>query len=136
MTITNDFFNSSAFEAYKVPAAIHFEYANHDGAIKTLESQDDGINYIAGSAIVTGPKGEQYPISAEKFADLYDDNKDGTATPKKIIKLAKLADHDGVIHTSWGNLSYTANNDFIVKHGDGDFGAVKVDIFNQTYARI
>ena len=73
---------------------------------------------------------------AEKFADLYDDNKDGTATPKKIIKLAKLADHDGVIHTSWGNLSYTANNDFIVKHGDGDFGAVKVDIFNQTYARI
>ena len=85
MTITNDFFNSSAFEAYKVPAAIHFEYANHDGAIKTLESQDDGINYIAGSAIVTGPKGEQYPISAEKFADLYDDNKDGTATPKMMV---------------------------------------------------
>ena len=83
---------------------------------------------------MTGPKGEQYPITPEKFANLYDDNRNGTATPKKIIKLAKLADHDGVVNTSWGEpLHYTAGNDVIVRHGPNDYGAVKKDIFTQTY---
>jgi hypothetical protein len=31
----------------------------------------------------------------------------GDATPKKIPKIAKLADHNGVLHTSWGDLNYT-----------------------------
>ena len=82
---------------------------------------------------MTGPKGERYPISPDKFNTLYDDNGDGTATPKKISKLAKLADHDGVLHTSWGDLQYTKGNDYIVRHGAGDYGAVKKDIFAQTY---
>jgi hypothetical protein len=82
---------------------------------------------------MTGPKGENYPIAPEKFNTLYDDNGDGTAVPKKIEKLAKLADHDGVLHTSWGDLNYTAGNDYIVRHGTGDYGAVKKDIFTQTY---
>ena len=82
---------------------------------------------------MTGPKGEQYPITAEKFQNLKDDQGNGIATPKKIPKTAKLADHDGVIHTSWGDLNYTTGNDYIVRHGTGDYGAVKKDIFAQTY---
>jgi hypothetical protein len=35
-------------------------------------------------------------VTPIKFAAFYDDNGDGTATPKKIMKTAKLADHDGV----------------------------------------
>ena len=50
----------------------------------------------------------------QKFKELKDDLGNGFASPKKIIKLAKLADHDGVIHTSWGDLNYTAGNDYIV----------------------
>jgi len=62
-----------------------------------------------------------------------DDNGDGTATPKKIMKTAKLADHDGMVKASWGNLEYTKGNDYIVKHGPGDYGVVKTDIFAKTY---
>jgi hypothetical protein len=40
-------------------------------------------------------------VSPESFADKYDVDDEHTATPKKIIKYAKLADHDGVLHTSW-----------------------------------
>ena len=70
----------------------------------------------------------------EKFAGLYDDNGDGTATPKKIVKLAKLADHNGSVKTSWGEtLNYTTGNDYIVRHGPGDYGVVKKDIFAKTY---
>ena len=82
---------------------------------------------------MTGPKGEQYPITPEKFHSLKDDMGNGIAAPKKIPKIAKLADHSGVIHTSWGDLNYTAGNDYIVRHGANDYGAVKKDIFAQTY---
>ena len=30
-------------------------------------------------------------------------------------------------------LFYTAGNDYIVKHGPGDYGVVKTDIFAKTY---
>ena len=86
-----------------------------------------------GHKIITGPKGERYPVSPIKFNAYYDDNGDGTATPKKIMKVAKLADHDGVVRASWGNLEYTRGNDYIVRHGPGDYGVVKTDIFAKTY---
>jgi hypothetical protein len=91
------------------------------------------VNYTVGHKIITGPKGEQYPVSPIKFEAYYDNNGDGTATPKKIFKVAKLADHDGVVKASWGNLEYTRGNDYIVRHGSGDYGVVKKDIFAKTY---
>jgi hypothetical protein len=84
---------------------------------------------------MTGPKGEKYPISPEKFKELKTNNGDGTASPKKIIKLVKLADHDGHVILQYNNsrLNYTTGEDYIVRHGSGDYGVVKKDIFKQTY---
>ena len=128
--ITDDWFKDGSFETYKHPTPIHYKTAIANGTVDTLEGP---VDYQAGHKIITGPKGEQYPVSAEKFATLYDDNKDGTATPKKIFKHAKLADHDGVVHASWGDLNYKAGEDYIVRHGPNDYGVVKKDIFAQTY---
>ena len=130
-SVNDDWFNSGSFETYKLPAREKFDIATTDGTIETLEGP---VRYKAGSYIMTGPKGEQYPITPERFAELKDDNGDGTASPKKILKLAKLADHNGIVNTSWGEpLNYTAGNDYIVKHGPNDYGVVKKDIFTQTY---
>ena len=128
--ITDDWFDDGSFETYKHPTPIHYKTAIHPGTVDTLEGP---VDYLAGHKIITGPKGEKYPVSPEKFADYYDDNKDGTATPKKIFKRAKLADHDGVVKASWGDLNYTTSKDYIVRHGPGDYGVVKKDIFAQTY---
>jgi len=128
--IDDSWFKDDAFRTFKQAKSIHYDTATDSGTVDTLEGP---VKYQAGHKIITGPKGEKYPVSPEKFADYYDDNEDGTATPKKIIKYAKLADHDGVLHTSWGDLSYTKGNDVIVRHGDGDYGAVKLEIFQQTY---
>ena len=128
--VNDDWFKTGAFNTFKKASPVKYELASQPGTVETLEGP---VRYDAGHYIITGPKGEQYPITPEKFNTLYDDNKDGTATPKKIPKIAKLADHDGVLHTSWGDLNYTAGNDFIVRHGPGDYGAVKKDIFAQTY---
>jgi hypothetical protein len=128
--INDDWFNQGAFKTFKKAAPVKYQKATEAGTVDTLEGP---VRYEAGHYIMTGPKGEQYPITPEKFNALYDDNGNSTGTPKKIEKLAKLADHDGTLHTSWGDLAYTAGNDYIVRHGTGDYGAVKKDIFAQTY---
>jgi len=130
--ITDDWFKTGSFKTFKKPAREPFEIAKTAGTIQTLEGP---VTYQPGDYIMTGPKGEKYPIGPEKFKELKDDNGDGTASPKKIIKLAKLADHDGfvILQYNKSRLDYTTGNDFIVRHGLGDYGAVKKDIFMQTY---
>ena len=128
--ITDAWFKDG-FKTYKIPAKEKYQIADSDGTIQTLEGP---VKYKKGFYIMTGPKGEQYPIPPEKFRELKDDQGKGIATPKKIIKVAKLADHDGVVNTSWGaKLEYTRGNDYIVKHGPNDYGVVKADIFAKTY---
>jgi hypothetical protein len=132
--ITDDWFKEGGFKTYKRPAKEKYEVAEKSGTIDTLEGP---VKYPAGYYIMTGPKGEQYPISPEKFEELKDDLGDGVCTPKKIMKVAKLADHNGTVDTSWGEkLHYASGEDFIVRHGENDYGVVKKDIFAQTYEKV
>jgi hypothetical protein len=129
--VDDNWFRDGAFKTFKVPAKEPFEVADQDGEIETLEGP---VKYKKGYYIMTGPKGEKYPIPPVKFNELKKDNGDGTASPKKIIKMAKLADHNGSVDTSWGEkLNYTTGEDYIVRHGANDYGVVKKDIFNKTY---
>jgi hypothetical protein len=129
--INDKWFEQGSFKTFKKPAQEKYEIAQEPGTIQTLEGP---VNYDTGFYIMTGPKGEQYPITPERFKELKDDQGNGVCTPKKIVKLAKLADHDGSVPTSWGEtMHYTAGNDYIVRHGANDYGVVKKDIFAQTY---
>lgn len=132
--INDAWFKDGSFKTYKRPAKEKYEVASEPGTIDTLEGP---VKYPAGYYIMTGPKGEQYPISPKKFKELKDDQGDGVCTPKKIVKLAKLADHSGTVDTSWGEkLQYNPDVDVIVRHGDNDYGVVKRDIFAQTYEKV
>jgi len=130
-SVNDDWFKDGGFKTYKHPAKERYELADEPGPIDTLEGP---VKYPAGYYIMTGPKGEQYPISPEKFVELKDDLGDGVCTPKKIVKWAKLADHSGSVDTSWGEkLHYNPGEDVIVRHSENDYGVVKKDIFAQTY---
>jgi len=132
--ISDTWFKNGAFTAFKRAAREPYEVADSSGTIDTLEGQ---VRYPAGYYIMTGPKGERYPISPERFREIKVDNGDGTASPKPIKKLAKIADHSGTVDTSWGEkLQYNPEVDVIVRHGPGDYGVVKADIFKQTYERV
>jgi len=129
--ITDEWFKNGGFETYKKPAKEKYTIADQDGVIQTLEGP---VNYKKGFYILTGPKGEQYPMPPEKFHGLKDDLGNGVCQPKKIMKVAKLADHSGSVDTSWGEkLQYNTGEDYIVRHGSNDYGVVKKDIFHQTY---
>ena len=128
--ISEDFFKKGSFETSKISKPVKHETATKSGVVQTLEGP---VKYESGHKIITGPKGEKYPIHPKKFKELYNDNGDGTATPKKIVKRAKLADHNGTVHTSWGDLKYEKGKHYIVRHGPGDYGVVEKDIFHKTY---
>jgi len=95
--INDNWFIKGSFETYKQPAKEKYEVAQDPGTIDTLEGP---VKYPAGYYIMTGPKGEQYPITPEKFKELKDDLGNGVCVPKKIIKLAKVADSAGSVNTS------------------------------------
>jgi hypothetical protein len=134
LVITDDWFKDGGFETYKRPVGERYEIASEPGTIDTLEGP---VKYPKGFYIMTGPKGEQYPITPEKFAELKDDLGDGICTPKKIVKVAKLADHSGSVDTNWGEkLYYNTDEDVIVRHGENDYGVVKKDIFAKTYEKV
>lgn len=128
--ITDEWFDhEDTFVAFKPPKPIQYQIAQTSGTTETLEGP---VRHEAGHSIVTGPKGEKYPIAPEKFEQLYDLDEKGTATPKKILKRVRPADHAGVLKTSWGDLSYKPG-DLVVRHGTGDYGVVAPDIFATTY---
>jgi hypothetical protein len=130
--ITENWFDhEETFVGFKRPKPIQYETATESGVLETMEGP---VRYENGHKIVTGPKGEKYPIAPEKFKQLYDVDEQGTATPKKILKQIRPADHSGVLKTSWGELSYKPG-DLIVRHGAGDYGVVAPDVFATTYSR-
>jgi hypothetical protein len=130
--INDDWFKQDSFQAFKRPDKIEsYKIADKPGVVQTLEGP---VEYPKGFYIMTGPKGEQYPISPETFQKNKDDLGGGKAQPKKIIKLVKIADHSGTVDTSWGQkLNYNPEVDVIVRHGPGDYGVVKREIFDITY---
>ncbi len=130
--INDSWFSQGGFETFKLSNPVQYQIAKKDGVLKTLEAP---VRYEKGHYIMgPGPKGEYWPLDPDNFHSKYDDNNDGTATPKHVIKIAKLADHDGVVKATWGDLEYTSGNDYIVRHGPGDYGVVKKDIFEKTYS--
>jgi hypothetical protein len=132
--INDSWFDSKSFKAFKRPVEEKYSITSEPGVIETLEGP---VEYGAGYYIMIGPKGEQYPITSERFKALKDDLSNGRCLPKKVVKLCKVADHTGTVETSWGQpLHYNPGVDVIVQHGPGDFGVVKADIFEITYERV
>jgi hypothetical protein len=137
--VNDDWFKTGSFIAAKIPNKIEpFRILTEPEIIHSREGDEPGR---VGDYVIAGPKDEatgkfEYLNDPKTFHELKTDNGDGTASPKAIPKLVKLADHDGVLHTSWGDLTYTKGNDYIVRHGTGDYGAVKLDAFAQTYQEV
>ena len=130
--ITEDWFgHETTFSAFKPPNPVQYEVAQSAGTIETLEGP---VRYEEGHRIMTGPKGEKYPIAPDKFEKLYDVDEQGVARPKRVVKQVRPADHSGVLKNSWGELTYNPG-DLIVRHGEGDYGVVAPDIFAKTYQR-
>jgi hypothetical protein len=138
--IDESWFDSNSFECYKRQDRVErYEIATEAGTLVSLENPNP-VPYGVGDYILTGVKNERWIVSPETFKNTKEDLGNGECRPVKIVKLAKLADHDGHVVVNWGsgpqNLYYTTANDYIVRHEANDYGVVKTDIFDATYVRV
>lgn len=132
--IDDDWFKSGGFEAHKDTSIRDpFELVTEPTEVITREGP---VTAQPGEYILTGGQGERWPVTAEFFEREKTDNGDGTCSPRRTVKLVKLADHDGFIMRGDDKLHYHAGRDYIVRHGAGQYAPVKRDIFDKTYVRV
>jgi hypothetical protein len=123
-----------AVRVYKKPVVLSFEYASED---TTIETKEGPVKCAKGDAVLTGTKGERWPIQRQKFESTYDVVGEGQCAKKKIEVLAVQMDEPFTVNVSWSQDPLVGKpQDWLVQYGKGDFGIVSKEIFAETYSRV
>lgn len=132
MTNLNNFGKSvfqSSTEVYKKPIVIQIGDAlTEETTIDTLEGP---VVAPVGYRVVTGVKGEQYPIPATAFAQ-YEAVEGGYAKMKVVVRAIQLS-QAGQVTTPWGATLNAQIGDFLVMEDEDNMWVVEKDIFENTY---
>ncbi|MGI4814725.1 MAG: PGDYG domain-containing protein [Janthinobacterium lividum] len=141
----------AARRVMKRPVTLHVAFATTDGTCETLEGP---VRYRAGDAIVTGTRGEQWPIERARFETAYEpsasgepdagagsagesNTSDGNAgwyKKRPLVALARRVDVPLAVPVGWQNDPLDAQpGDWLLQYGEGDYGVVDADVFEQTY---
>ena len=118
-------------KAFKKALPVPFSFLTADAVIQTLEGP---VSAKAGDALMTGVKGEQWPIQGEKFGKTYDIVGAGLAAKKKVVVEVQEMDTEFSVFVSWANSTLVGKpGDFKVTYGPNDEGVVEREIFFSTY---
>jgi len=111
---------------------VRFQFASQELNVETLEGV---VTARPGDAIITGPKGEQYPIQRHKFEETYNFNEAlGTCSKKPIVVEAQEMSEPFTVKVGWSDQPLQGKaGDYRLTYGPGDFGVVEREIFAQTY---
>lgn len=115
----------------KKPLTLRFRFATETEVIETLEGP---VTAHAGDAVLTGVRGEAWPISAEKFCQKYEVMADGQCVPRGNVVDAQQMLEPFVVRVGWANEPLKGQpGDYLLTYGPGDFGVVERAIFEETY---
>ena len=126
--------------ARRRPLVFEVAFAQEKILIDTLEGF---VRAEAGDAVVTGVRGERWPVSSTRFAELYEPvlmtrmGEDGRYRRRAgMVRTTRLTQPLSLsLPDEHGALSGSAG-DWLVQHTDGRFGIVADDIFERTYELI
>nr|WP_229265357.1 PGDYG domain-containing protein [Duganella sp. 1224] len=122
-----------ARQVRKLPVPVHARFADADGVCQTLEGP---VPYHAGDAILTGVRGEQWPMLCTRFKQSYEPlpGQPGQYRKRPQTVLALRLDHaiEVAVNGRRGVLRGQPG-DWLLQYGPGDFGVVAADIFDETY---
>ena len=124
----------SSFRCFKKPIPLKFRVAQGPEKVKTKEGF---VKAETGAYIMTGTKGENWPIPADQFNYdiLTQDGNTGTAAKKKIIVFAKEMNETFEVKVSWSSSTLKGKvGDYLVQYGPSDYGIVDKEIFSETYS--
>ena len=121
-----------AFVTNKKPIPLSFRVAQSDVTVNTKEGP---VKARKGDFIMTGTKGENWPIPEDKFRQTYDVQSGGTTAAKKKINVrAAQMKKPFEVKVSWSADTLKGKaGDFLVQYGPGDYGVVGKEIFEETY---
>ena len=118
-----------------IPVSVHFTAT--PGTCQTLEGN---VSYQPGDAILTGTRGEQWPVRRDLFLASYDPipptapGTDGLyrkrPTPARAIRLT----HPLSVPVGWQNDPLQGHpGDWLIRYDDGSHGTIQDAIFRETY---
>ena len=116
----------------KKPVVVQFERATVEQVVQTLEGP---VTARVGDAIITGVKGERYPIQAPNFEAAYEfDEATGACWKKPIVVEAIQETAPFTVKVNWAQEPLQGKaGDYRLIYGPGDEGAVDAVIFAETY---
>jgi hypothetical protein len=128
---------AEAFRARKKPVRVSVTFAATDGVCLTREGQ---VSYRRGDAVVTGTEGEQWPVRADRFSELYRPvppttfGSDGDYSSVSRDVLAWRLDTALMVRIgSSRDRLHGAAGDWLLQYEDGAYGIVSPEIFESTY---
>ncbi len=126
------FSDEQLLKVQKLPIELSFEIAKEK---QTIKSREGDVVANKGDAILTGTKGEKWPIEISKFEKTYSFDEKTKKCSKKPLEVEAIILKEPIeITVSWSNnVLKGKKNDVLVKYSEGDFGIVSRDIFDETY---
>jgi len=103
-----------------------YEIAQEAGTINS-------VSFNAGDYIINDPINGIYAIPADKFIRRNDDLGNGNSRTKKLLRLARLANENGTLQTSYGGKSYTSGNQYIILQDPDDYIVLDKAVFEELY---
>ncbi len=127
-----------ALRVCKKPIPVRAEFAAADGVCETLEGP---VRFKAGDPILTGTRGERWPVGRDTFRSSYEpvpptragENGDYRKTPS--LSLALRLDRPCDVPVGWQNDPLHGRaGDWLLQYADGSYGVIQDHIFRASYA--
>jgi len=129
--------NPHTLRVCKRPVPVQVAFAKADGICETLEG---AVRYRRGDAILTGSRGESWPVGRDSFRDSYESvpptapGQDGTYRKRPASVLALRLDRALAVPVGWqGDKLQGRRGDWLLRYADGSYGVVNDCIFRETY---
>ncbi len=125
-----------ALQVRRRPVPVQVDFAVTEQVVHTLEGP---VPAHAGDAIVTGTRGERWPVSRARFDAKYDPvpplprGQSGRYSPRPLRVWAVRMEAPFVVPTTKGGMLQGRAGDWLLDYGDGSRGVVADAIFQDTY---
>ncbi len=121
----------------KRPISVRVSFALQDGTCQTLEGP---VGYRIGDAVLTGVRGEHWPVRRDLFVASYSPvpptvaGQDGLYRKNPSVALALQLDRDTRVPVGWQpDALHGHPGDWLLRYDDGSHGVLQDAIFRETY---
>ena len=129
-----------ALRVCKKPIPVKAEFAAQDGACETLEGP---VRYRAGDAILTGVRGERWPVKRDLFLSSYEPipptraGENGNYRKAPAMTYALRLDRPLDVPVGWqDDPLHGRSGDWLLQYADGTYGVIEDAVFRESYAPV